>query len=523
MSLFRGSNGVGTGTVNAKPLTLADYDIASWNAYSFLGDGTTTIFTLASDAGSNYNTQIYIDGIYQEKETYSLTELALTFSEAPPLGASIEVMVAEIMPVGRTTSDLISHVPDGLSISFTDVQTELRSIRNDLGGSNQILAIDTFTGTGSTTAFTMSQSASDASLLTIVIDGLVQNVNSYTVTNGTALVFSEAPPLSALIEVRALVRGNVISTELATNEFTGNGSTTAFTLSSSAVKNNTFVYINGVYQFKSTYAVVDTALTFSTAPPVNSSIEVMLVGFTTTINSTPAANSVSTEALQSSAVTAAKLASNAVTTAKIADANVTTAKIVDANVTTAKIADANVTAAKVASDVKIAGLETIYVPAAAMYPETTNGCADLEQVELTNGPELKCLDFAADADDFAQFQVIFPKSWNEGTVTFQAFFTVTGTNTGTVAWGLAGRSYADSADINTAFGTQVVATAKAHSGTSNDLDVAVVSGAVTIAGAAADCLTIFQIARDVTADTQTGAARLLGIKLFFTTDAANDA
>ena len=52
MSLFRGSNGVGTGTVNAKPLTLADYDVASWNAYSFLGDGTTTIFTLASDAGS---------------------------------------------------------------------------------------------------------------------------------------------------------------------------------------------------------------------------------------------------------------------------------------------------------------------------------------------------------------------------------------------------------------------------------------------------------------------------------------
>ena len=173
--------------------------------------------------------------------------------------------------------------------------------------------------------------------------------------------------------------------------------------------------------------------------------------------------------------------------------------------------------------VKVAGLETIYVPAAGMYPETTNGSSDLEQVELSNGPELKCLDFAAAADDFAQFQVIFPKSWNEGTVTFQAFFTVTGTNTGTVAWGLAGRSFADSADLNTAFGTQVVATAKAHSGTSNDIDVAAVSGNVTIAGAAADTLTIFQIARDVSADNQSGAARLLGIKLFFTTDAKNDA
>ena len=172
---------------------------------------------------------------------------------------------------------------------------------------------------------------------------------------------------------------------------------------------------------------------------------------------------------------------------------------------------------------KVAGLETIYVPAAAMYPNTTAGCADLEQVELSNGPEIKCLDFDASSDENAQFTVAFPKSWNEGTVTFQAFWTVTGTNTGTVAWGLSGRSFADNASINTAFGTNVVATAKAFSGTSNDMTVSAVSGAVTIAGAAVDTQTYFQIMRDVSADNQSGDARLLGIKLFFTTDAANDA
>jgi len=158
-----------------------------------------------------------------------------------------------------------------------------------------------------------------------------------------------------------------------------------------------------------------------------------------------------------------------------------------------------------------------------MYPTTTNGSSDLEQVELTNGPELKCLDFAAAADDFAQFTVIFPKSWNKGTVTFQPFWTVTGTNTGTVAWGLSGVSFADTLNINQAFGTQVVATAKAFSGTSNDMTVSAVSGAVTITNAAADTQTYFQVSRDVSADSQTGDARLLGIKLFFTTDAANDA
>ena len=178
------------------------------------------------------------------------------------------------------------------------------------------------------------------------------------------------------------------------------------------------------------------------------------------------------------------------------------------------------------SSVKVAGKESIYVPAGAMYPTTTAGCAALTQVELSNGPELKCLDFAADADDFAQFTVAFPKSWNEGTVTFQAFWTVTGTDTGTVAWALQGVSFADNADQNSGdgFGDIVVATAKAFSGTTQDLTVSAESGAVTIRGAAVDTLTYFQIFRDISVGTtNTQAARLLGVKIFFTTDAANDA
>ena len=172
--------------------------------------------------------------------------------------------------------------------------------------------------------------------------------------------------------------------------------------------------------------------------------------------------------------------------------------------------------------VKVAGVETIYVPAGAMSPTTSFGCARLAQVELSNGPEIKTLDFDASTDENAQFTVCFPKSWNEGTITFQAFWTVTGTNTGTVAWGLQGVSIADDVSINTAFGTNVVATAKAFSGTSNDMTVSAVSGAVTVASAAVDTQTYFQIMRDVSADDQSGDARLLGIKLFYTTDAKND-
>jgi len=60
------------------------------------------------------------------------------------------------------------------------------------------------------------------------------------------------------------------------NNFTGTGSQTVFTLNAVSLGENfTFVYINGVYQNKNTYAVSGTALTFSTAPPLTSLIEVM--------------------------------------------------------------------------------------------------------------------------------------------------------------------------------------------------------------------------------------------------------
>jgi hypothetical protein len=176
--------------------------------------------------------------------------------------------------------------------------------------------------------------------------------------------------------------------------------------------------------------------------------------------------------------------------------------------------------------IKVAGKESIWIPAAAMYPSTTNGCSDLDQVETTAlRPDLKVLDFAADADDFAQFSIAFPKSWNEGTITYQPFWTVTaGTDTGTVVWQLGGIAVTNDATINTAFGTLVATTALAMASDRNDLMVSAESGAVTIAGSpSTDDVCFFQINNDTSASGQTGVVRLLGIKIFFTTDAANDA
>tara|TARA_R110000824_G_scaffold158595_1_gene332581 strand:+ start:79 stop:1329 length:1251 start_codon:yes stop_codon:yes gene_type:complete len=75
-----------------------------------------------------------------------------------------------------------------------------------------------------------------------------------------------------------------------TDQFTGNGSTTTFTLSyAPQIKDHTGVYIDGVYQNKAGYNVATTALTFDTAPPLNSAIEVQVFRSLLT-GTTPATN-----------------------------------------------------------------------------------------------------------------------------------------------------------------------------------------------------------------------------------------
>jgi len=175
--------------------------------------------------------------------------------------------------------------------------------------------------------------------------------------------------------------------------------------------------------------------------------------------------------------------------------------------------------------VKIAGKETMWVPAAAMYGATTNG-ADAQQVETTaTRPDMKVLDFDKDTDEFAQFSVAMPKSWNEGTITYQVYWTPGSTNTGDCIFGLQAVACADNDTIDVAYGTAVEVT-DAGIGTVEDQQISSESGAVTVAGSpAAGELTYFQLFRNANdgSDTFTADARVLGVKIFFTTDAANDA
>ena len=172
------------------------------------------------------------------------------------------------------------------------------------------------------------------------------------------------------------------------------------------------------------------------------------------------------------------------------------------------------------------GKQSMWIPATAMYPTNTGGCAAIALTETTAGrPDMYTLDFDASSDENAQFSVAMPSFWNEGTITYQVYWTTTATDTDGVAWSLSGVACSDNDTIDVAFGTAVVVTDDAL-GAAEDLCVTAESGAVTLGGSpAAGDLAYFNIERDVSDanDDMAEDAKLIGIKIFYTVDDVHEA
>ena len=88
----------------------------------YSGDGSTVAFTLATAPAGENNTQVYISGVYQQKDTYSVSGTTLTFSAAPPIGTdNIEVVTVSVMadiPHGSLmpeTNDAIDEIASYLA------------------------------------------------------------------------------------------------------------------------------------------------------------------------------------------------------------------------------------------------------------------------------------------------------------------------------------------------------------------------------------------------------------------------
>lgn len=177
-----------------------------------------------------------------------------------------------------------------------------------------------------------------------------------------------------------------------------------------------------------------------------------------------------------------------------------------------------------AASTDVVGQQTIWVPAGAMTARTTNGAASGTVETTTNKVMLKTLDFDTSTQEFAQFAIQMPKGWNESTLVCQFVWShpSTTTNFG-VVWAIEAVAFADDDAADTAFGTAVTATDTG--GTTNDIYISPETSALTVAGSpGAEEWVVFQVKRVPSdgSDTMAVDARLHGVKVHYTTDAAKD-
>ena len=155
------------------------------------------------------------------------------------------------------------------------------------------------TGDGSSATFTLDFPVAQAGQLLVSLDGIVQEPDfAYNISLSTGtpqITFASAPANGARIFVVFLGRSTVsmVSAQASPHidEFNGDGSTTAFTLTqvpSASSAANFIVFVNNVYQrYGSSYAfTVDGAtLTFTSAPPSGTNnIQVIQLSQQNTLN-----------------------------------------------------------------------------------------------------------------------------------------------------------------------------------------------------------------------------------------------
>ena len=130
-----------------------------------------------------------------------LTQIAQDLSEQ--VGRAIKISVTE---GGNPTLTLEGDVQPGTFLGF-DAAGNLAQLAPASGTfispNAAIVAVDDFTGDGTTVDFTLGGIPQSSNNLFIFLDGVMQDAANYTVS-GTTLTFTTAPPLNTNIEVRRL-------------------------------------------------------------------------------------------------------------------------------------------------------------------------------------------------------------------------------------------------------------------------------------------------------------------------------
>ena len=200
-------------------LTTTGAIYADYLRSQFSGDGVATVFTLPADPLTRDNTWVYISGVYQQKDRYTVSGTTLTFLVAPPLGTNnIEVMqgqgvvVAAAPPpdnsIGSTTlidgAVTTPKMADGAVTARKESDDAWASVASagtvDLGAINSrnalITGTTTITSLGNTGAEGRSIRVRFAGVLTLTHNGttliLPTGANITTAAGDTAIFIKES-------------------------------------------------------------------------------------------------------------------------------------------------------------------------------------------------------------------------------------------------------------------------------------------------------------------------------------------
>ena len=261
-------------TITLNKIAPGDY----YSADTFTAGSSQTVYTLSTDPGSPYAVTVYVAGVWQKPVTnYTVVGTTLTLASAPTQGVEVYVRYYGVALAVGTVADA----------SITGVKLQDGTITTDKIASGAY-ASQTFTGNNSATSFTLNNDPGTAQALLVMVDNVIQEPAENYAINGTTLTFTGAPALNARIYVRylglPLTGGNVpadssvtnakLNLTYTSNQYTGNNSTTAYTIQAGHNDHSVLVILDGLILPPSDYSISGTTLTFVSAPLLNQSIDI---------------------------------------------------------------------------------------------------------------------------------------------------------------------------------------------------------------------------------------------------------
>ena len=248
---------------------------------TFTGDGSTTTFDLANKvpAGGENALQVFVENVRQEPGSGKAYTLGadgsgdlkrITFSSAPVASAEIYVITtfsneafakiqdlqgSEFVLDADGDTSITADTDDTIDIKIggSDI-FQLTSSKLDINGKELVLDADADTSIHSDTDDQIDIKIAGA-------DDFRFTANNFEILSGSTITNS------------GTASGFVVAGSYTHSKATGDGSTTAFTITSGRAINDVLVFVNGICLVPTDdYTISGTTLTFQTAPASSAEI-----------------------------------------------------------------------------------------------------------------------------------------------------------------------------------------------------------------------------------------------------------